>query len=134
MKAMVSAALVIPPLLVVVPASAECSIELTVENRGTGALEIRPEAFDSGIRLLDGDAAATGGPGGFPGWDAATVLGPEATATQTLKAPESSCEASRRFQMAYRCLDEDVKGIAFASYPSENGAAGSVTIPLTRCQ
>lgn len=130
MKAKVSAALLIPLLLAAAPAPAACSIEMTVANRGTGALEIRPEAFDSGVHLLDGDAAATG----FAEWDAATVLEPGANAMQVLEAPGSSCEAPRRFQMAYRCLDEDVKGIAFATYPPETGEAGSVTIPLTRCE
>lgn len=134
MKATVCAALLIPPLLAALPASAGCSIEVAVENQGTGALEIRPEAFDSGVHLLDGGAAATGGPGGFADWSAATVLEPGGRAVQVLEAPDPSCGEPRRFQMAYRCLAEDVKGIAFAAYPPEDGASGSVTVTLTRCE
>ncbi|HUF55280.1 MAG TPA: hypothetical protein VMM55_01840 [Thermohalobaculum sp.] len=53
-------------------------LEVTVENQGTGALEIRPEALDSGVHLLAGDAAAMGGPGGF-----AASAGPGVTARVT---------------------------------------------------
>ncbi len=134
MNAALPAALLILPLLAAAPASAACSIDVAVENRGTGALEIRPEAFDSGVHLLEG-AGATGGPGGFGSWDAPTVLEPGETVVHPHAAPAgSTCGEERRFQMAYRCLDRDVRGITFATHPRDDGEPGRVTIPLTRCE
>lgn len=115
------------------PAAAACPIEVRVENRGSGALELLPEAWDSGVHVLEDGADAAGGPGGFEAWDAATTLEPGASAVQVAE-DDAGCGAERRFQMAYRCLSVDVKGVTFARYPPADGAAGSVTIPLTRCE
>lgn len=132
-----AAAALILPLLAAAPASAACSIEVRVENRGSGALEILPWAFDSRVHLLRGMTAeeAIGGRSTFGDWQAETVLEPGEAVVHVFKAePGATCAERRRFQMAYRCLGKDIKGIAFAPYPPEDGTRGRVTIPLTRCE
>ena len=138
MKPKAAAAALILPLLAAAPASAACSIEVRVENRGSGALEVLPRAWDSGVHLLrrptGEEEEVAGGRSGFLHWDSATVLEPGETTVHVFAVPPGeACDARRRLQIAYRCLGRDIKGIAFAPYPPEGGPPGGVTIRLTRC-